>query len=91
MINGSISLNFACFTVYIYIYINIKLYRLENYHKKKKIELGLYYALTETEVFCVRFDPDDNLVALGTLDGIVKVYNLQTSVLLCEISFLSIF
>ena len=56
------------------------MFRIENYHKTKKLEIGLTYAIQETEIFAVRFDPEDALLALCTLDGIVKVYNLQTSV-----------
>jgi len=40
------------------------------------------YVVQDTEIFAVRFDPEDNLLAICTLDGIVKVYNLQTSVFL---------
>lgn len=66
--------------------------RVENYHKKKKVEVALTYVVPETEIFAVRFDPEDKLVALGTLDGVVKVYHTQTSVfIIAEIKLIILY
>lgn len=56
-----------------------KLIRIENYTKNKKIEMINAYVIPESEVFCARFDPEDALLAVGTLDGVVKVYNTSSS------------
>lgn len=49
------------------------------------------YTVPDTEIFAVRFDPDDQYLSICTLDGIVKVYNLQTSVFYVKFNFNKVF
>ncbi|CAD8172100.1 unnamed protein product [Paramecium pentaurelia] len=44
--------------------------------KSKKISLKTFFGNPEFEIFCLRFDFEDQLIAAGCSDGTVKVFNI---------------
>ncbi|EAR93543.3 WD40 domain protein (macronuclear) [Tetrahymena thermophila SB210] len=47
-------------------------------NSKYKLAIRTFFGNPETEVFCVRFDQDDQFIAAGCSDGSVKIFNIST-------------
>lgn len=45
-----------------------------------KISLRTFFGNPESEVFSIRFDENDNLIAASNSDGSVKIFNLATGI-----------
>ncbi len=41
---------------------------------------------SSSEVFCIKYDPDDKYLASGYGDGVVRIYNLETGKLSFNLS-----
>jgi len=44
----------------------------------RKVTHKMTFGDSNTEVFCAKFNQDDNYLACGYGDGIARIYNLQT-------------
>ncbi|CAD8179070.1 unnamed protein product [Paramecium octaurelia] len=59
-----------------YCYGQLKFGDVQN--KVRKISLKTFFGNPEFEIFCIRFDFEDQLIAAGCSDGTVKIFNIAT-------------
>ncbi|CAD8172875.1 unnamed protein product [Paramecium pentaurelia] len=59
-----------------YCYGQLKFGDVQN--KIRKISLKTFFGNPEFEIFCIRFDFEDQLIAAGCSDGTVKIFNIAT-------------
>ncbi|CAD8102441.1 unnamed protein product [Paramecium sonneborni] len=50
----------------------------------RNISLKTFFGNPEFEIFCIRFDYEDQLIAAGCSDGTVKIFNIATGELQCQ-------
>lgn len=52
------------------------IYRIECRNSKKSLKTEQFFGNLESEVFCIKFDDEDTMVAAATTDGTISVYSL---------------
>ena len=51
--------------------------KIENKTKKNHVKINQYFGCPDNEVFCIKIDEDDNFLAAGTSEGVIRIYSIS--------------
>jgi len=73
-------------SINIFFFIKKIFLRFECQDKNRALRIAQYFGGVETDVFCVKFDDEDTMIADATTDGTIHVYSLKDGNLLRELT-----